>query len=194
MSYAELVQTRLHIPTWAYNLLLVGSASLLIAVSAQFALQLPFSPVPVTGQTLAVLLIGALLGRARGSAAVGLYLVEGASGLPVFAGGKAGLAVLWGPTGGYLIGFAAAAYLVGWLVERGWDRSPLTAAGAMLAGSGLIYACGLSWLAVLVGWQHALPLGLYPFLVGDAVKIALAAALLAGSGTLKTHLFDRAGA
>lgn len=188
MNYAEILQSRIHLPAWAYNLLLVLSASLLIAVSAQFAFQLPFSPVPVTGQTLTVLLIGALLGRNRGSAAVGLYLLEGASGLPVFAGGKAGLAVLWGPTGGYLIGFAAAAYLVGWLVEQGWDRNPSTAAGSMILGSGLIYLFGLAWLGTLIGFQNALPLGLYPFLVGDLVKIILAAGILTGSGALKSRL------
>lgn len=190
MSYADLLQSRIQMPSWAYNLLLVISGSLLIAVSAQFALQLPFSPVPVTAQTLTVLLIGALLGRIRGTAAVGLYLAQGAAGFPVFAGGRAGPAVLWGPTGGYLVGFAAAALLVGWLVDRGWDRNPTTAAAAMGLGNVVIYAFGLLWLGSLVGFKDVLTLGLYPFLVGDLLKITAAAVLLAGSGALKSRLID----
>jgi biotin transport system substrate-specific component len=161
-----------------YDVALVVGGSLLIALSAQLAIWLPFSPVPVTGQTLAVLLVGVLLGSKRGAAAVLAYLAQGAVGLPVFAGGTAGAAVLMGPTGGYLAGFVLAGALVGRLAEAGWDRHWHTTSGIMLLGNAIIYACGLLWLAQWVGYEKALPLGLYPYLVGDLFKIGLATLLL----------------
>ncbi|RPJ40883.1 MAG: biotin transporter BioY, partial [Candidatus Latescibacterota bacterium] len=111
--------------------LLVAFASLLLALSARVAIPLPFSPVPISGQSFAVLLVGALLGSRRGSAAVLLYLAEGAVGLPVFAGGAGGAAYLVGPTGGYLAAFLPAAFVVGALCERGWDKRVPGAAAAM---------------------------------------------------------------
>ncbi len=152
--------------------------SVLIALAAQVALPLPWTPVPLTGQTFAVLLIGAALGRWRGSAAVALYLGEGAAGLPVFASGKAGWVWLLGPTGGYLWGFLLAAFLVGWLAERGWDRRLTTTAAAMGIGSLAIYACGLPWLARFVGWDAVVTAGLLPFVPGDLLKLVAATALL----------------
>ncbi len=157
---------------------LVVAGSVLIALAARVALPLPFTPVPVTGQTFAVLLVGALLGSRRGALSVGLYLAEGALGLPVFAGGASGTARLLGPTGGYLLGFVLAAGLVGHLCERGWDRRVSTTALAMLVGNVAIYLLGLPWLACFVGPEKALPLGLWPFIPGDLMKIALAAGLL----------------
>ncbi len=157
---------------------LVVAGSLLIALAAQVAIPLPFTPVPVTGQTLAVLLIGALLGSRRGAMSVGLYLAEGALGLPVFAGGASGPARFLGPTGGYLLGFVAAAGVVGYLCERGWDRRVSTAALAMLIGNGVIYLFGLPWLAGFVGIEKVLMAGLWPFIPGDLLKVALAAGLL----------------
>jgi len=157
---------------------LVLGASIFIALMAQLAVYLPFSPVPVTGQTLAVLMVGALLGRKRGALAVLAYLAEGIGGMPVFAGGQAGATWLLGPTGGYLTGFVAAAFAVGWLAEHGWDRRVFSAVAAMLIGNAAIYLTGLPWLAHYVGASNALAAGLYPFLPGDAAKIALAAALL----------------
>jgi len=144
-----------------YDLGLVLSASAFIAVSAHLTVRLPFSPVPVTGQTFAVLLTGALLGRQRGAAAVLAYLAEGLAGLPVFAGGMSGLAYLLGPTGGYLLGFVAAAYLTGALAERGWDRQPLTTALAMVLGNLALYAPGLEKHAGGKRWhrQCAIPDG-----------------------------------
>ena len=136
-----------------------------------------------------MILIGALLGKKRGLAAVGLYLVEGAVGCPGFAGGKAGIGVFLGPTGGYLLGFAAAAYLVGALIERGWDRTLPSSGLALALGHAVIYAFGLLWLGALVGYQQALPLGLTPFLIGDTLKILAASLLLAGSGFLKPRIF-----
>ena len=155
------------------DILLVVAGSLFVAVCSR--IEIPIQPVPITGQTLAVLLLGALLGTKRGSISVVGYLGMGASGLPVFAGGASGAARLIGPTAGYLIGFVAAAVVVGWLSERGWDRRIGTTALAMVAGNLVIYLFGVAWLAQFVGWQRVLSLGVLPFLVGDAVKIGLAA-------------------
>ena len=163
--------------TVAYDLALVLGASLFIGLCAQVAVLLPFSSVPVTGQTLAVLLVAAVLGSKRGSLAVLAYLAEGMSGLPVFALGGFGPAYLVGPTGGYLIGFIAAACVAGWLAERGWGRKPGTTLLAMLAGNVVIYAVGIPWLAVYVG-KAALSAGLYPFVIGDLAKLAVATLLL----------------
>jgi biotin transport system substrate-specific component len=128
---------------------------------------------------MAVLLVGALLGSRRGSLAVLVYIAQGLAGLPVFAGGAAGPARLLGPTGGYLVGFVLAAYLVGLLAERGWDRRVGTTAAAMALGNVVIYAVGALWLAVFVGGLvPALTAGVLPFIPGDLVKIAAAALLL----------------
>jgi len=161
-----------------YDLLLVALGSALIAASAWVAIPLPFSPVPVTAQTFAVLLVGSALGARRGTAAALAYLAEGCAGLPVFAGGAAGAHVLLGATGGYLAGFVPGAWLCGVLAERGWDRHVGTTVASMALGNLAILAPGLLWLARLVGPERVLAMGLLPFLPGDAVKIALAAALL----------------
>ncbi|MDZ7845151.1 MAG: biotin transporter BioY [Anaerolineales bacterium] len=190
MSYAEIIQSREWIPTKIYNLLIVISASLLLSVSAQFTFQLPFTPVPITAQTLAVFLIAALLGKKRGTAAVGLYLAQGAAGLPVFAGGRAGVPVLLGPTGGYLLGFLAAAYLIGGLVERGWDQTFVSSALSLTLGNSLIYLFGLTWLGLSLNLRDALFAGLYPFLIGDLLKILIASGLLAASGFFKPRLLN----
>jgi biotin transporter BioY len=188
MTYADVYQPAKKINAVLYNAVLIMGTSWLLAVSAQLAIPLPFSPIPVTAQTLVVLMQAALLGKERGTAAVGLYLLQGLSGIPVFAGGRAGLSVLLGPTGGYLVGFLAAAYLVGALIEKGWDRGPGTAFAAMAAGNVILYACGLLWLTPFVGPTLVLPLGLYPFIMGDLVKLILAVVLLTISGRLKSHL------
>ena len=162
-----------------YDIALIVAGSLLIGLCAQLAIQLPFSPVPVTAQTFAVLMIGTLLGARRGSLCVLAYLVQGAAGLPVFAQGRAGLPVLISPTGGYLVGFVFAAYLVGLLAESRWDRQVGTTILAMILGNIVIYAFGLIWLCCLMGVNKTiLAVGLYPFIVGDLLKIALAAILL----------------
>lgn len=162
---------------WREVVLLLGG-SLLIALTAQLQILLPFSPVPVTGQTFAVLLLGALYGSRRGPATVVTYLTLGAIGLPVFAGGAAGLARFVGPTAGYLVGFVAAAFAVGSLSERGWDRRPWTTAASMIIGNVIIYATGILWLSRFVGWEAVLNTGVLPFLSGDALKITLATILL----------------
>jgi biotin transport system substrate-specific component len=161
-----------------YDAALIVGCSLLLSLSANIAIPLPFSPVPITAQTMTVLLLGALLGAKRGGLCVATYLLQGAMGLPVFAGGTAGLAVLGGPRGGYLLGFIAAALTTGALAERGWDRRFGSTLAAMLLGNVVIYGCGLPWLAVFVGPESALPLGLFPFVPGDLLKLALAALAL----------------
>jgi biotin transport system substrate-specific component len=177
-TYADVLRPCTKKSALLYDAALVVGGSLFIALGAQVAIHLPFSPVPITGQTLAVLLVGMLLGSRRGSLSLLAYLAEGLAGLPVFAGGTAGPARLLGPTGGYLIGFVVAAYIVGLLAERGWDRRVGTTLLAMLLGDATIYALALPWLVVWVGVQQALPLGLYPFVPGDLLKVALAATLL----------------
>jgi len=174
------VITKTHI-NLLYNTVLVMGASILVALSAQIAIPLPFTPVPVTAQTLAVLLIGAVLGSARGALAILTYLAEGAVGLPVFAGGKAGLAWLAGPTGGYLLGFVLAAFVTGFLAERKWDRNIFSGFLAMLIGNVIIFAFGLLVLQSYVGVERVLELGFYPFILGDIVKLALATILLPSS-------------
>ena len=157
----------------ARDLLLVVFGSLFVAACAQIAIPMPFTPVPLTGQTFAVLLVGAALGSKRGASSLGLYTVAGALGLPFFAGGKSGLS---GPTLGYLFGFIVAAYVIGLLAEHGLDRSLRTSCLPFLLGTAVIYLCGAAWLAISLGMtpQQAIAAGVLPFLIGDAIKLLLA--------------------
>jgi biotin transport system substrate-specific component len=152
--------------------------SLFIAACAQFAIQI--GPIPITGQTFAVLLTGALLGSRLGAAAVIAYLIEGALGLPFFAGGGAGLVRFLGPTAGYLVAFPAAAFIVGAFAEHGWDKRYETAVAAMAIGSLIIFLGGWAWYAMLTNTPPvaAFKIAVLPFLLGDVVKIALGAAVL----------------
>ena len=169
--------------SWLFDAALVVVFSVVVALAAQ--IEIPLRPVPITLQTLGVLLAGAMLGSRRGAAALILYLAEGAVGLPVFAGGASGVAYVLGPTGGYLVGFVVAAGVVGWLAERGWDRRPAWTALAMVLGNLLIYAFGVSWLAVLLGGlRSALVQGALVFVVGDLIKIAVATLVLPGGWAL----------
>lgn len=172
------------------DLLLVLAFASFTALAARIALPLPFTPVPITGQTLAVLLSGVLLGSRRGALAQLAYLAQGAAGLPVFAGGRAGLGVLLGPTGGYLVGFVLAAGLVGWLAERGWRLHTGRLFVALLLGNLVIYLCGAPWLARFV--PDPLGQGVLPFIPGDLVKIAIAAGVVPSGSRLITHLLRRA--
>lgn len=163
---------------WTRAVSLVVVFSLLTALAAQIVI--PIGPVPITAQTFAVLLTGALLGSRLGAMAMIVYLVEGASGLPFFYGGHGGIAHLLGPTGGYLIAFPAAAFVTGAFAENGWDKRFLTAVAAMFAGSAIIIVAGWAWFAFVT---HTAPgaafkLSIAPFLIGDVIKIALAAAVL----------------
>lgn len=155
--------------------LIVGGA-LLTALCSQ--IQIPLQPVPITGQTFGVLLVGALLGSRRGMASMLTYIGMGAAGLPVFAGGAAGLSRLAGPTAGYLVGFALAAAVVGSLSRRGWDRRVVSTALAMALGTLVVYGFGVTWLSRFVGWGQVLAVGVLPFLIGDALKLTLAAIVL----------------
>ena len=155
---------------------LVVFGSLLLAVSAQF--KIPLYPVPVTGQTLVVLLIGMTYGPRLGGITIAAYLFEGALGLPVFAGGAAGVAVLMGPTAGYLFGFLLAAIAIGYLAERGMGRTVVSTIAAMVIGNCVIYLCGALWLANFIGFGQAIVAGVLPFLYGDALKLVVAAGLM----------------
>ena len=158
---------------------LVVAGALLIYLTARISFLVPGSPVPISGQTFGVLLVGGALGFRRGLIGVGLYVLLGVIGLPFFAEGKGGLTVIWGATGGYLIGFVVAGALVGRLAELGWDRKIGGAIGAMLLGNALIYVIGLPWLGVVTSStpEETIALGLTPFLFGDALKLVLAAVL-----------------
>ncbi len=159
----------------AHHAALIVGASVVTALAAQVAVPLPWTPVPLTGQTFAVLLTGAVLGARRAFLAQVLYLLEGAVGLPVFAGGAAGALKLVGPTGGYLLAFPFAAAAVGALSERGWDRRLATMLLAMLLGSAIIFALGLVQLSRFVPTGSLFAQGLLPFIPGDLLKSALAA-------------------
>ena len=153
--------------------------SLFIAAAAQFSIHI--GPIPITGQSFAVLLTGALLGSRLGAAAVIAYLIEGAVGLPFFApGGAPGILRFFGPTGGYLIAFPAAAFITGAFAEHGWDKRYHTAVAAMAIGSLIILLGGWAWFAMLTNTPPvaAFKLAVWPFLAGDVIKIALAAAVL----------------
>jgi biotin transport system substrate-specific component len=160
------------------QIVLVLAGSALLALSAQFAFRIPISPVQVTGQTLVVLMIGMAYGSRLGAATVLAYLVEGGMGLPVFANATAGWPVIMGPTGGYLIGFVAAAFILGRFAERGMGRGPVSTALAMVIGTAIIYAAGVSWLGQFIGFGKAVAAGMLPFLYGDALKLIVAAGLM----------------
>jgi biotin transport system substrate-specific component len=170
--------------------MLVAAGAGLIAVSAQLSISLPFTPVPLTGQTFAVLLVGASLGAARGGSSALLYVLLGIAGLPVYADASSGWAVITGATGGYLVALPLASALTGLLAERRWDRQFSSSVGAMLTGNVLIYLVGLPWLAVVLhtNLEKAFEYGLYPFVAGDLFKVYRAAAALPGAWRLVGRL------
>jgi biotin transport system substrate-specific component len=163
----------------AVDALLVAAGAGLIAASAQISFKLPFTPVPITGQTFSVLLVGAALGTVRGGSSGLLYVLLGLF-FPVYASGGEGWDVIVGASGGYLLSYPFAAALTGYLAERRWDRRFSSAIGAMLTGNVVIYLFGLPWLAVVLNTnlEKTLELGLYPFVPGDTFKLYLAAAAL----------------
>ena len=169
--WRQLVSKRLVL----FTVLAVGGT---VALTVSAKIQVPFYPIPMTLQSMVVLLIGAAFGARLAGATLALYLAEGLSGLPVFAGLGAGPSYMVGPTGGYLAGFLVAAGLVGWLVERGWDRSLPRLLGAMTLGHMLIFALGFSWLAVSIGSEKAWLFGVMPFVWSTLVKTVLASALV----------------
>jgi len=162
------------------DVLLVLAGTGLIAASAQISVKLPFTPVPITGQTFAVVLVGASLGPLCGTASAMLYLWLGVAGAPIYAHHDSGWDVLTSANGGYIVGFVLAAAASGFLAERGWDRRFSSSIGAMLTGNVIIYLVGLPWLAVVLNTnlEQTLEDGLYPFVPGDLFKLYCAAALL----------------
>ena len=152
--------------------------SAVFVIAALSRVTIPLQPVPVTGQTLGVLLAGMMLGRKRALTAIVAYLTLGLIGFPVFANGAFGLATLIGPTGGYLLGFIPAAFVMGWLGDKGWYNKALTAVSALLIGHMIIFAMGLLWLAHFTGWSSVLAAGLIPFLPGALAKTLIAFAMI----------------
>ncbi|MBE0670773.1 MAG: biotin transporter BioY [Anaerolineales bacterium] len=166
--------------SWLRDLFLILAGSWLVAFFAQ--LEIPMQPVPITGQTFAVLLVGALLGSKRGAAAMIAYIAQGGLGLPFFAGGASGFGILTGATAGYLLGFIGAAYAVGWLAEKGLERSVRTSILPFLVGTVIIYVFGVAWLSIVLGsLSKAIQFGLLPFLFGDVIKLMAAAIVLPGA-------------
>lgn len=170
--------------------LLVVGGTAFVALAAQVSIPLGFTPVPLTGQTFAVLLVGAALGSSRGALSLLLYLAVGVAGVPVYADHRHGWSVFSGATGGYIVGFVVAAALTGWLAERSWDKRFSSSIAAMLTGSVVIYLCGVVWLHHVLGasWSTTLDDGLYPFVPGDTLKVYLAAAALPGAWRLVGRL------
>lgn len=177
MTIYTAIATKSGSPNLAVDAAIVVAASLLLTVSAKVAV--PFYPVPMTMQTLVVIGLGLALGRARGLAAVALYLAEGAAGFPVFAGTPEkgiGIAYMMGPTGGYLLGYVLSVVVAGWLAMRGWDKHPALVVGATVLAGAVIYVPGLLWLGSVIGFDKpVLQYGLIPFIPGDIVKALLAA-------------------
>jgi len=173
--------------------LLVCAGTLFVALCAQVSFHLGFTPVPITLQTFAVLLVASAYGPVLGTASLLLYLLVGIAGAPVYAEHKHGWEVFSGATGGYIVGFVLAAALTGYLAERGWDRRFSTAVSVMLTGNVVIYACGLIWLhhSLGVNWPDAFEFGLYPFVPGDIVKLYLAALALPGAWKLVERIKRR---
>ncbi|CAN5176006.1 biotin transporter BioY [soil metagenome] len=160
------------------DLILIASGAALTSILAQAAI--PLWPVPITGQTLAVLIVGSSLGAVRGALSMLLYALLGIVGLPVFSDQAHGIGVVFGPTGGYIVGFILAAALTGWRAQRSWDRKILKAFVAFLVGSAVTFAIGLPWLAITLGLtlEQTLQAGLYPFIIGGIIKAILAAGFI----------------
>jgi biotin transport system substrate-specific component len=165
---------------------LVAGGALLTAAAAQISIPLPFTPVPITGQTFAVLLVGAALGPWHGASSLALYVLIGGLGLPFYAAGTGGWEHISGATGGYLLSYPIAAWVTGALATRGWDKKIGSSIGAMLTGNVIIYAFGLPWLSSVLNLslQKTLELGLYPFIPGDTLKLYLAALAFPGAWKL----------
>jgi biotin transport system substrate-specific component len=159
-------------------LVLAGTG--LVAAAAQVSFNLPHTPIPITGQTFAVVLVGASLGAIRGTASLFIYLWLGVAGAPIYAHHDSGWNVITSASGGYIVGFILAAAITGVLAEHGWDKKLSSSIGAMLTGNVVVYLVGLPWLAVVLNTnvQKTLEYGLYPFVPGDTIKLYLAAAAL----------------
>ncbi len=178
ISFVDLVRPSNKARAFCYDLMCVITGSLFLALMAQLTLPLWFSPVPISMQSFAVLMLGAVLGSKRGALAVLTYLAQGACGLPFFAGGSFGFAVLMGACGGYLFGYVFAAFLIGYLLERGWNTSYKYTVSALTLGTFVILVAGFAWLSLFVGVHNACVMGVYPFLIGDLLKVGIATSLI----------------
>lgn len=204
MQYIQSMRTntlsaRLVPETWLNNVILIVAGSLFVAACAQFSYQFSFSTVPVSGQTFAVLIVGALFGSRLGAATLIAYLGEGAAGLPFFAQGHGGIAAIATPSGGYILGFIVMAYIVGWFAERGWDRTRWIMLPMLLANA-VLYVPGVVWLhqqfhivGAPISWETALDYGLWPFIAGDLAKL-VAASLVLPAGWSVVEYFRPGGA
>ena len=190
-AYADLIRPAHRGTALAFDAALVAGFSLGIALCSQVAIPLPFTPVPVTLQTFAVLLTGCLLGSRRGALSVVLYAAEGSVGLPFFSGGTSGIAHLLGPTGGYLVGFALCAFVVGMFAERGLGAKWPGRLFMLLVGNAVIYVPGLLWLGMFTGMNRAATLGFIPFITGDALKIAAGWGLLSAASMATARVRSR---
>lgn len=168
------------------SILLVVAGCLFTALLARIRIYLPFTPVPIVGSTLGALLAGSLLGTRLGFASMLLYLVVGAIGLPVFAGGNSGIAYMQGATLGYLVAYPVVAAVMGWFAEHGWDRKLTTNVLSLVIGSLLFYVLGVAWLMIGLGMNLSAAIGggMLPFLIGDAIKILVAVGVLPGGWRL----------
>ena len=182
---ADLVSTSL-----IADVLLVLGGAAFVGILAQVSIPLGFTPVPITGQTLGVLLVGSAYGWKRGSLSMVLYVIAGIVGVPWYSEAKHGWTVFSGATGGYLVGFIVAAAVCGWMSERGNDRTVTKSIPEMLVGSAIIYIFGVSWLAhsIGVGYVKAMDLGMNPFVLGDLIKLVLAALILPGAWWLVDNM------
>jgi biotin transport system substrate-specific component len=189
--YADLVRPASPALARVFDAALVAGFSLLIALSAQVAIPLPFTPVPVTLQTFAILLTGCLLGSGRGALAAAAYVAEGSLGLPFFSGGTAGIAHLFGPTGGYLVGCVAAALIAGLFAERGSTTKPAGLLLTLVVADLVVFLFGVPWLGAFTGTGKAVALGFLPFLAGDALKVAAAWSILMAAALVSARTRNR---
>jgi biotin transport system substrate-specific component len=169
--FADAIWTNTKIHPMIKNIILVLTGSWLIALMAQLSVTLPWTPIPVTGQTFGVLLISCLLGARRGFRSVFAYLLQGGMGLPFFAGGASGAAIFTKPSAGYLFGFLIASIIIGYFADKNKDRSFKSALPSFLIGYSLIYICGVTWLSYWVGLENAIYLGVVPFLPLTFLKL-----------------------
>ena len=191
--------------------ILIGGGALFVSLLAQIAIRLPWTPVPITGQTFGVLVVGGALGAWRGATSLALYMLLGLVGLSVYAPGDAAVTGTWGlhfilpwagthgqiwdmPSGGYIVGFIFAAFITGWFAQKSWDRGPWGIL-AMLLGNALVYIPGLLWLnyKLSIDWPTTLKYGLYPFIVGDLMKLYLAALTLPAAWKLVNWIKNKKG-
>lgn len=178
MNYSYLINETAEDRSWLKEAAVILGASIIIALFAPISIPLWFTPVPLATQLPVILILSCLLGSKRAVLAVLTYILQGASGLPVFAGGKAGALILAGPTGGYLLGYVVAAYLTGLLMERASNRTPSRAFMAMGIGNLVVFLFGTSWLSQFIGWKGAFVYGMLPFIVGDMIKLFVAERVL----------------